>query len=125
MKMAAARISPAAPMVTNMERQPKLSIRKVSSGSAMAVPSEEAQFQMPVAVPRWRMLNQSRDTRAQVGKCGASPTPSTMRAPTNVQNDVTMPPSICPNDQQVRPSVSISRGPSRSASAPAGSCAKA
>ena len=63
-------------MIMNIVRQPKLSIRKVRSGTAIAVPRDEAQLKMPVARPRSRGWNQSRTTRAQVGNCGASPTPN-------------------------------------------------
>ena len=41
-------------MTMNMVRQPNASIRKVSSGTAMAVPRDEAQLKMPVARPRSR-----------------------------------------------------------------------
>ncbi len=41
-------------MTTNIVRQPNVSIRKVSSGTAIAVPSDEAQLKMPVARPRSR-----------------------------------------------------------------------
>jgi len=112
-------------MIMNIQRQPKLSIRNVSSGTAMAVPSVEAQLNTPVARPRSRGLNQSRTTRAPVGNCGASPMPSSMRAPKNWRKLLTKPPSTCASDHSDRPSVSSSRGPSRSTSAPVGSCAKA
>ena len=96
-----------------------------SLGTAIAVPSEEAQLKMPVARPRSRGLNQSRTTRAQVGNCGASPMPSRMRAPKNSPNPRTNPPSTCATDQRPRPQVNRMRGPNRSTIAPVGNCAKA
>ena len=45
---------PATPMTMNIVRQPNASIRKVSNGTAMAVPSDDAQLKMPVARPRSR-----------------------------------------------------------------------
>jgi hypothetical protein len=41
-------------MITNIVRQPNDSISTVNSGTAMAVPSDEAQLKMPVASPRSR-----------------------------------------------------------------------
>ncbi len=112
-------------MMANIQRQPNASIRNVSSGTAMAVPSVEAQLKIPVASPRSRGLNQSRATRAPVGNCGASPMPSSSRAPKNCPKPCTSPPSSCATDQSDSPSVSSSRGPSRSTMAPVGSCANA
>jgi hypothetical protein len=43
-------------MIMNIVRQPKYSIRKVSRGTAIAVPRDEAQLKMPVARPRSRGL---------------------------------------------------------------------
>ncbi len=112
-------------MIANIQRQPKFSISTVSSGTAIAVPSVDAQLKTPVARPRSRALNQSRTTRAPVGNCGASPMPSSIRAPKNCPKLATSPPSIWASDQRERPSVSSSRGPSRSTNAPVGNCANA
>ena len=112
-------------MIMNMVRQPKFSIRKVSSGTAIAVPNDEAQLKMPVARPRSRGLNQSRTTRAQVGNCGASPTPSSTRAPKNSPKPLTSPPNTWARDHRLSPNVSRRRGPSLSTMAPVGSCEKA
>src|ERR1041384_7890032 len=72
-------MSPAIPMVMNIQRQPRCSIRIVSSGAAIAVPRLLEQFQMPVARPRSRGANQSATMRAQLGNWGDSPTPSKPR----------------------------------------------
>jgi len=107
-------------MIANIQRQPKDSIRKVRSGADIAVPRVEEQFHTPVAPPRPRTLNQSRVIRAQVGKVGDSPMPSSRRAQKNVAKPLTMEPSSCASDQSERLTVSISRGPRRSTKAPAG-----
>ena len=70
-------------MQANIQRQPNRSISSVTSGTAIAEPSVDEQFQMPVAVPRPRTLNQSRTMRALAGDCGASPAPSSSRAAKN------------------------------------------
>ena len=108
-------------MITKVARQPNDSMRKVSSGRAMAVPRVDAQLKMPVASPRSRGLNQSRTTRAPVGNCGASPTPSSSRAVKNWVKLCTSPPSSCASDHSDSPSVSRRRGPSLSTMAPVGS----
>ena len=54
-------------MIMNIVRQPKLSIRKVKTGTAIAVPKDEAQLKMPVASPRSRGLNQFAD-HARAGR---------------------------------------------------------
>ena len=72
--------TPAAPTIRNIQRQLKLSMRNVSNGTAMKLPSEDADCRRPVANPRSRTPNQSRTTRAPPGNKGASPTPNAKRA---------------------------------------------
>ncbi len=112
-------------MMPNIQRQPNSSIRKVSSGGEMALPSVEDVFQMPVAVPRSRPPNQSRTTRAELGNCGASPKPSTARTTMNWPKPVTSPASAWASDHSASAPVSKRRGPNRSIKPPAGNCANA
>ena len=112
-------------MIANIARQPNAVISAVTTGPATAVPSVDEQFHMPVAVPREARANQSRVTRALAGDTGASPKPSPMRATKNTPIPVAAPPQASATDQSTRPPESMRRGPTRSTSAPAGSCAKA
>ncbi len=91
----------------------------------MAVPSDEAQLKIPVARPRSRGWNQSRTTRAPVGNCGASPTPSSSRAPKNWPKLCTNPAISWASDQRLSPQVKRKRGPNLSTIAPVGNCENA
>jgi hypothetical protein len=122
---AAATIMPTRAINPNIHRHPRPSMRVVSSGPAMAVPSVEEELMIPVAVPRERTLNQSRTTRMPEGNCGASPAPSTTRAAMNSPNDTAVPAMACALDHTTMPIASSRRGPSLSTSAPTGSCATA
>ena len=109
----------------NIHRQLRLSIKNVNSGIAMKLPSDDADWQRPVANPRSLIPNQSRTTRAPPGNKGASPSPSANRAATNDPKFVTKPPAACATDQLNSPSPSIRRGPNRSINPPTGSWANA
>ena len=113
------------PMVMNIQRQPRLIISTVRMGGASAGPSEEVQFQMPVGRPRSRTLYQSRTTRTAEENIGASPRPRKTRAMENCQNEPTKPAAAWASDHRPRPVASSRCGPTRSTSAPPGSCAKA
>ena len=112
-------------MMMNIQRQPKRVMSRVSNGAAIAVPSVDEQFQMPVAVPRPVGGNQSRTMRALAGDCGASPRPSRTRATANWAKPATRPPATWATDQSAKPAERMRRAPSRSSSAPAGNWARA
>ena len=85
----------------------------------------EAVLNTPVGSPRSRWLNQSAVTRAAVGYCGDSQTPSTKRATNNCVKLVMNPQTIWANDHAATARLSTRRGPKRSINGPTGSCANA
>src|SRR5690625_7790311 len=74
-KKASAITIPAPPMMRNIARQPKASVRIVSSGGAIAEPHFEPEPQMPAAGPRSARGNHWVAILLECGEVGDSPLP--------------------------------------------------
>ena len=86
----------------------------VSSGGAIAGPSEEAALNRPSGTPRSLIGNQFTEARAPAVNIGDSPAPRPARANRNWLKLCTVPEIICAIDQNTMPAVSMMCGPMRS-----------